>query len=171
MHGVDEAEIIKADILTYDFETTKYDLVFSMGLVEHFNEPFPILLKHAEILKPGGWLLITLPNFRYFHYISRFIADYDCLKKHNTLLMSVRRLKRYVEKLDIEVVYCDYYGDFDFWIESTKTDWLNRLSKKSILKIADITKKLFRYKPLRGTKSAFFSPYIVVKGKKRYTHA
>lgn len=165
-HGIKDAKIINADIFSFKFEK-QYDLVFSVGLVEHFKDPLPILQKHVEILKPEGRLLIAFPNFRYFHYITRYIADYDCLMAHNTLLMSVKRLQKYVDKLDINTDYCDYYGDFAFWMENQNQDISTRLKKKLVWTTARLVKKLFNHRPLQGRTTFFFSPWVVIAGTKR----
>ncbi len=166
-YGVKDANIINADLFSYKFEK-QYDLVFSVGLVEHFQDPLPVLQKHVEILKPGGRLLIAIPNFRYFHYITRLVADYDCLMAHNTLLMSVKRLQKYINRLNINIDYCDYYEDFDFWIMNNRTDLVSRIKKRVVWRTVWTVEKLFKHKPLKGRNTFFFSPWVVVVGTKCY---
>ncbi|MBN2120513.1 MAG: class I SAM-dependent methyltransferase [Candidatus Omnitrophica bacterium] len=165
--GITDAGIIKADIFSYEFEK-EYDLVFSQGLVEHFKDPTAVLLKHKELAKPGGWIFIAVPNFRYFHYLARFIADRDNLKKHNTLLMSARRLKRYIKQIGIEIIYCGYHGDFKFWLMDRKTDKLSMFRKELVWKAAGTIEKLYRYRFLKGRKTPFFSPWVVLLGRKPF---
>ena len=39
-----------------------YDLVYSGGVVEHFAGLDGILRRHVELLRPGGWLIVGVPN-------------------------------------------------------------------------------------------------------------
>lgn len=59
-HGC-EATFLKADIYTW-VPPEQYDFVVHWGVLEHFVDPTPILVKSAEALKPGGSLLFTMPN-------------------------------------------------------------------------------------------------------------
>jgi len=54
--------IVCGDIFKTPFKK-KFDIVFSVGLIEHFDNPKLILEKHVELLKPGGLLICIIPNF------------------------------------------------------------------------------------------------------------
>jgi SAM-dependent methyltransferase len=49
------------DIFKKNFQT-KYDISFSVGLIEHFDDPSVALRKHVEILKKDGIMLLLIPN-------------------------------------------------------------------------------------------------------------
>lgn len=56
-------EMIVADVETLDFsELGKYDAVILGDVVEHLRNPREFLQKMAQVLKPGGKVLISLPN-------------------------------------------------------------------------------------------------------------
>lgn len=40
------------------------DLAVSFGLIEHFEDPVPMLKQHARFCRPGGYVAVTVPNFR-----------------------------------------------------------------------------------------------------------
>ena len=42
---------------------TKYDLVYSCGFIEHFIDWEQIFIKHLSLVKDGGRIIITTPNF------------------------------------------------------------------------------------------------------------
>lgn len=48
------------------FPDGTFDVVFHQGLLEHFRDPLPLLRENIRILKPGGTLLIDVPQT--FHY-------------------------------------------------------------------------------------------------------
>ena len=77
-HPGPETEAVCADILTLDaasFEPA--DLVFSVGLVEHFPEEQTkiAIRRHFELAKPGGLVLITFPVPTFSYRIIRRAAE------------------------------------------------------------------------------------------------
>jgi len=54
--------IIYGDILNNPIKPGRFDIVFSFGLIEHFDQPDTILKKHIDLLKPGGLLICIIPN-------------------------------------------------------------------------------------------------------------
>lgn len=39
-----------------------FDLVFSVGVIEHFKDPIPIIKEQTRVLKKGGFLIIDVPQ-------------------------------------------------------------------------------------------------------------
>ena len=77
-HPGPETEALCADILTLDsasFEPA--DLVFSVGLVEHFSEERTriAIRRHFELAKPGGLVLITFPVPTFTYRLIRRAAE------------------------------------------------------------------------------------------------
>lgn len=54
-----EATILQHDLFGLSGE---YDVVFSTGLIEHFDDPSAVLAKFASLLAPGGTLITLVPN-------------------------------------------------------------------------------------------------------------
>ncbi len=48
------------------FADNTFDVVFHQGLLEHFRDPLPMLRDNIRILKPGGCLVVDVPQT--FHY-------------------------------------------------------------------------------------------------------
>ncbi len=78
-------ELIEADVFAYQPER-KYDLVFSFGLVEHFENIELIMEAHKKFLARGGRILITIPNFKHT-LIGWFHKKFDkkTYSAHNTI--------------------------------------------------------------------------------------
>lgn len=53
---------ILADYQKIPFKSNTFDLVFSVGLVEHFKKPLPIIKEQLRVVKKNGYLLIDVPQ-------------------------------------------------------------------------------------------------------------
>lgn len=51
------ATFVEADCLDMPFEANTFDLIFSIGLLEHFEDTRAVLAEKYRVLKPGGRLL------------------------------------------------------------------------------------------------------------------
>lgn len=74
---------------------TRFDLVISFGLVEHFENPSEIVQCHARFCQPGGTVVITIPNFT--SPVVRYFAEKFCpdnLAIHNLNIMNQPALEK-----------------------------------------------------------------------------
>lgn len=62
-----------ADCRQIPIESNYFDLVFSVGLVEHFKDPVPILREQLRVLKKGGFLIIDVPQKYNFYTIVKHL--------------------------------------------------------------------------------------------------
>jgi SAM-dependent methyltransferase len=60
--GRSPVQFVVGDVLQAPFPENSFDLVFSQGLIEHFQDPNQIIEAHARLVKPGGWLVIRVPQ-------------------------------------------------------------------------------------------------------------
>src|SRR5262249_55376740 len=51
-----------ADVRRLPFADASFDAIYSMGTVEHFDETEASVVELARILKPGGRLVLGVPN-------------------------------------------------------------------------------------------------------------
>jgi len=59
------ADIVHADVFAYTPpDGPLFNVVCSVGLVEHFVDVAPIIQRHIELLAPGGYLVLIVPNHR-----------------------------------------------------------------------------------------------------------
>jgi 2-polyprenyl-3-methyl-5-hydroxy-6-metoxy-1,4-benzoquinol methylase len=73
-----------------------FDLVYSYGLVEHFQDPQAIILKHLEYLKPGGIALVVIPHWgENFYGRLQLYFDPEDLSLHNRSIMDEANLLRF----------------------------------------------------------------------------
>jgi 2-polyprenyl-3-methyl-5-hydroxy-6-metoxy-1,4-benzoquinol methylase len=93
MLGVMHADIREADFLSAT-PSPNYDVVVSLGFVEHFTDVDAVIARHAAWLRPGGRLIIGVPNFRGVHGWLQQRLDPEILAHHNLEIMDVGRLTR-----------------------------------------------------------------------------
>jgi len=55
------------DAFSLPFPDETFDLVFHQGLLEHFRNPGDMLTEHHRVLKPGGHILVDVPQ-RWHYY-------------------------------------------------------------------------------------------------------
>ena len=96
-----------------------YDLVISMGFVEHFDDWPTTFKKHVELCKPGGTIVIGAPNFstplqRALHTV----LDKDNIENHCLHAMYPIAWDGYLRSLGLATSHCGSYGDFNFWTQT-----------------------------------------------------
>jgi len=57
-----EVKSILADCRQIPVQDGFFDLVFSVGLVEHFKNPVPMLREQIRVLKNGGFFIVDVPQ-------------------------------------------------------------------------------------------------------------
>lgn len=66
--------VIRADIAHMPFRDFVFDVVYSEGVVEHFQDASCVLTEMARVLQRRGVLIFGVPNVFSFHTIARFAA-------------------------------------------------------------------------------------------------
>ena len=56
------ADFLLGDARALPFDAGSFDLVYSIGLLEHFEQPNVLLAEQRRVLKPGGFLLVQVPQ-------------------------------------------------------------------------------------------------------------
>ncbi|WP_341226537.1 class I SAM-dependent methyltransferase [uncultured Arcticibacterium sp.] len=152
--------IIEADLFNIK-NKEKYDLVFSNGLIEHFENTQEIVNIHASFLKEKGTLFISIPNFKGLNGWMQKKFDKDNFEKHYIACMDLDVLKKATEEAGLKNVKTFYNGKFMIWLEnlSTKSTCFKFLFKT----VWFIFKAIFTIIPIE---TKWFSPYIVIIANK-----
>lgn len=102
----------------------KYDLVYSCGLVEHFSDPVPILAHHARLCRPGGRVVVTVPNYSgpwQTWLIARLSPE--TLESHNTEIMSAASLQELMSRAGLAEVDSGEFGFGRFYTRCSVRNW------------------------------------------------
>lgn len=65
-------KVWKGDLLEIKLEPCSYDCITIMYVLEHVPQPLEVLQKSFELLRPGGYLMIAVPNYRYLRCVNKF---------------------------------------------------------------------------------------------------
>lgn len=137
-------------------DSKKYDFVYSCGFIEHFENYKKVISMHVPLVKKGGYLVITTPNFRgRFQYMAHKILDRENLERHNIASMNPEQWKRVLEKEHFKILYCGYFGGIDFWVSNKQE---RGKIEKNILNIFKWFVEKAKKKNLKDSRE--WSPYI-----------
>jgi 2-polyprenyl-3-methyl-5-hydroxy-6-metoxy-1,4-benzoquinol methylase len=109
-------EIYTADITTgMGLPQRLFDVVVSIGVIEHFTDPETIVRRHVALLKPGGTLILEVPNMAGWinHKLLKLARMQSLLDVHNLSIMSPGVFRSLAEKFNLEVCCLEYAGGFD----------------------------------------------------------
>ena len=150
-------ELFKEDFFQWQPGRT-FDIVYSIGFIEHFEDPRRVLRKHSDLLAPGGRLIVTMPHFAHLQYLFHWLIDRDNLRKHNTRIMRLPVLRKAAEGLPLRLNYLDYFETFGFWTERKTWNTRQKAARWAIELFGKAAWKLLGFR----RSNFLFSPHIVL---------
>ncbi len=114
MNDVDGA-VYQADAFSDDLPKHEFDIVASLGLIEHFDEPHKIIDRHLRLLKPGGIIILEVPNMAGSLNLKlmQSAGMHDFLAKHNLGIMTQSYFNSIARDFDLQIQFLNYIGGFD----------------------------------------------------------
>jgi SAM-dependent methyltransferase len=109
-YGLDESHSICADFLSPEFQAAHaaaFDVVYSAGLIEHFDQPGEAVSAHLRLLRSGGTLVVSIPNLA---WIYRRLLPPSVVEAHNLTIMRQRSFSALFDRPDLKPLFCGYYG-------------------------------------------------------------
>ena len=94
-----------------------FDLVYSNGLIEHFEDVVPRLRAIMRLVRPGGAIFTTVPNLQGLNWLLQRYGDLRILETH--VVYDVERLRRRHEEAGFETVEAGYTGFYDGYMSAT----------------------------------------------------
>jgi SAM-dependent methyltransferase len=116
--GVWDAQIHVGDFFTTDIEK-QFDVVLSLGFVEHFTEVWPVFLRQWAMVKPGGLLIVGVPRFRGLNHVIQWCVDRflpkaaRLLPKHNARVMDPDIFEGFAMLVGGEIILNERLGGFE----------------------------------------------------------
>lgn len=111
-----EGEVIHGDLFTYQpgSEEARWDVVASFGLIEHFKNTVEVIQKHLNLLKPGGYLVLVIPNHQGLYGHMMKMVSYEEYKTHNR--MDYEDIRETLNQIgQVVILKGGYYGHIGFW--------------------------------------------------------
>ena len=99
-HGIPTENVIHADAFSEEFLSEykgSFDMVMSLGFIEHFTDVEKAVGIHLELLKPGGTLVVEIPNLSGINRMVFRLFNRELLEMHNLRIM---------DKAAAESVHC-----------------------------------------------------------------
>lgn len=158
-------KVINGDINNFN-SNRKYDIVFSLGFIEHFDNVDDIIKTHVDILEKDGWLILGIPNFKGVNYFIQKIIDKKVIADHNLSIMNISYLKNLGDKFNLNPVILKYVGGFapTMFGHRAKNNIRKLYNKNSFFNwFLNLVLKL---NILSFFNSRFFSSYIIAVYKK-----
>jgi len=154
-------EVYNADFFSEDANLPQFDIVYSLGLIEHFLDTNLVIEKHLKLLKKEGWLLIGMPNFNGINGFFLKVLAQDLLSKHNLKVMDIKNWKSFEKKFNLQPLFRGYVGGF-------APSVFNRWERKTVVTLifkttAKILSLLFcsHFKFIRKYNSKNVSGYVI----------
>lgn len=125
-------KVILGEASKIDLPAGGVDLVFSNSVLEHIKAIDKVLPEIQRILKPGGWLIATMPTDQLGEYLGwgRLYGWWFNYKYHHCHLYSLDKWKKLLQKAGLKVVDSYHYLDRPIIKQWHKLLWLNKLGVK-----------------------------------------
>jgi SAM-dependent methyltransferase len=88
-----DADLRREDVFETSFAPGSFDLVYSLGVVEHFDDPRILIKRHVDLLAAGGAAVITVPDYRRLYGWIQTRFDPRNLNIHNLDIMTVEAMR------------------------------------------------------------------------------
>lgn len=142
LHNFELLGLSAGTIITADFfelsPSRQFDVVMSFGFIEHFDDPDDVVARHLSWLKPGGTLVLCVPNFRGIYTPLQRALDPGILEKHNLSIMHPDYFKALAEKFSLTQLHIRYIGSFEPSLPVQQRGYrtIQQLFTKGLLRLA-----------------------------------
>ena len=171
-----EVTLYQQDLLSMDGTIPLFDIVYSLGVVEHFTDLELVIGKHLELLKPGGILIIGVPYFiKVFYPLFQWLLP-KTMSGHYIESIDIRKWKTFERKFNLQILFKNYIGGFEPLLiravinkEHSNDDTHHITARKYVVSLLNIygriRKFIYRHFPachvIERINSRFFSAYAI----------
>lgn len=147
---------LEADFFKHTL-SEQYDVVFSLGFIEHFSDTVDALRRHYELLVAGGTMLVSVPNFRGLNGWLQNTFDPANYVAHNIDAMIPEKLSSIAQAVGLRDFQVFFYGKPVLWLESSAP--VSRITRSTV----NLASKVLSLVPL---KNRLLSPFVVLTGRR-----
>jgi 2-polyprenyl-3-methyl-5-hydroxy-6-metoxy-1,4-benzoquinol methylase len=174
-NGLNPENIIYSDFFADDFQKRYagyFDIVMSHGFIEHFSDTRDAIDKHLSLLKPNGYLFITVPNFRGLNYLLVSLFAPHTIKAHNLSIMKKSNFLKLFEPAKVDIVRCQFIGTYNFGLiyGTNKSAFKLKLMYLCMAVQKMLDTAFYLLFKNGGVDSFLFSPHLMMICRKRDFH-
>lgn len=166
-----EGSVVCEDLFSSSLLPATFDLVYSSGLIEHFDDLEAVICEHLKLLKPGGRVVLIVPNLQGIE--GRIIKRLAPPLWDRHRVFGPQDLAGTLERLGVLEVRSGYLGSFLLRIGhdaewSALANWpaaLRRILHGSVRVANAAVSLFFRLSPIRPH-GRTFSPAFYASGEK-----
>jgi SAM-dependent methyltransferase len=108
-----EGDVVHGDMFDPAVQIPGCGVVYSLGLIEHFDDPAAVVAAHLRFLNPGGLLVIGAPNlFGLSRLLYRLLSP-SVLESHHAPSTHPDAWQPFEDRFDSEVISKRYVGGFE----------------------------------------------------------
>lgn len=138
----------------------RFDVVLSMGFIEHFNDLNDVFRRHVNLLAKGGILALGVPNFRGISQKVLAQTAPDKLSRHNLGAMDLQNWSTLESTYGLTPLFKGYIGGFEpKYLKRCEHRTLKNLCIRYFFKILNSLMFLFPF--LRKYNSPTWSAYLL----------
>jgi SAM-dependent methyltransferase len=89
-----------------------FDVVFSLGFIEHFSDWHGVVRRHIDLLKKGGFLILGVPNYGGISQKVLSRTAPEMLSKHNLEAMDINNWAVLEKDYKLTCLFKGYIGGF-----------------------------------------------------------
>jgi SAM-dependent methyltransferase len=108
-----DAEVHVGDIFDHAQGIGQFDVVYSLGLIEHFDDLDAVFRAHVRFVRPGGLLLVGCPNYRGVNGVLKRWLQPHSYSVHNVATMDTATWRPIEHRLGLERLSVGYIGGFE----------------------------------------------------------
>jgi SAM-dependent methyltransferase len=90
----------------------RFDVVLSMGFIEHFQDLNDVLRRHIELLRKGGILILGVPNYAGIGKAVLKRTAPEMLARHNLQAMNLQNWRLLEDTYGLKAIFKGYIGGF-----------------------------------------------------------
>lgn len=113
---INNFQIINADFFNHNI-STQFDLVISLGFIEHFSHYEKVMEDQLKLVSNEGFLVVGIPRFKGINYflqkgIDKFIQN-KLIDSHNLETMNLKVFDSFAKKHNMTLVANKLIGGFE----------------------------------------------------------
>lgn len=121
------------DANSLSFENSFFDIVFSQGVLEHFENYHSAIEEQLRVLSAGGLLVINVPQkytvYTIYKHILMWFNKWPWGKETEFSYLKMKKISRIY---GLEIID---YGGYDYWLHPLEITWVLRSLCEKIYKI------------------------------------